>query len=436
MKKVLIVTYYWPPSGGPGVQRTLKYVKYLSLFGWQPVVLTVKHGEYEAIDESLINEIPKETAIYKTNAIEPHRFYKKIIGMQQDDNVPFGAIMEKDVSWKKQLSFWFRINVFIPDARVGWIQFAVKAGKKIIEDENIALIYSSSPPASAQIIAKKLSKWSGLPWVADFRDPWTNLYEHWNCKRTYFTRKIDGFLEKSVLSAATAVTSVSRLDIKNNYVKKAPPLEKYFYIPNGYDEDDFGENSTAQIKNVKTDKITILHIGSMDEERMPLNVFKAVEKLASENHINTENFAIKFIGDFERNMIEKYVNTNTRDYISYQSYVPHGEIFNYLSNATVLLLLTYKYSNNIPGKTFEYLRSGRPLLVLGKEDGEVAEMIKVSGRGETIDYYNYEKIYNYFKLLVTHHVQNNKPVPGINNIAKYERKNLTKQLVEIFDSLN
>ena len=118
MKKVLIVTYYWPPSGGPGVQRTLKYVKYLSLFGWQPVVLTVKHGEYEAIDESLINEIPKETAIYKTNAIEPHRFYKKIIGMQQDDNVPFGEIMEKDVSWKKQLSFWFRINVFIKYRRI------------------------------------------------------------------------------------------------------------------------------------------------------------------------------------------------------------------------------------------------------------------------------------------------------------------------------
>ncbi|MDA3871426.1 MAG: glycosyl transferase family 1, partial [Candidatus Marinimicrobia bacterium] len=171
MKKVLIITYYWPPAGGPGVQRVLKFAKYLPQFGWQPIILTVKNGEYSAIDESLIKEIPKECIVYKTKTFEPYNLYKKFVGKKKDEKLPTYILnTNKNDNLNNKIAKWIRANLFIPDARIGWISHIVREGMKIIEKENPDIIFSSSPPHSLQIGAKKLAKKSGLKWVADFRD--------------------------------------------------------------------------------------------------------------------------------------------------------------------------------------------------------------------------------------------------------------------------
>ena len=162
MKKVLIITYYWPPSGGPGVQRVLKFAKYLPQFGWQPIILTVKNGEYPAIDETLEKDIPPECIVYKTNSWEPTNLYKKFAVMKKDEKIPVAVLSENNVSWKKKIANWIRLNLFIPDAKIGWIPFAVRKGKEIIKEHQPDVIFSSSPPHSLQFIAKKLAKWSGL----------------------------------------------------------------------------------------------------------------------------------------------------------------------------------------------------------------------------------------------------------------------------------
>jgi hypothetical protein len=183
MKKVLIITYYWPPAGGPGVQRILKFAKYLPDFGWQPLVLTVSKGEYPALDKSLYKEIPQEAEVFKTKSFEPNLLYKKFVGLDQDASIPISVLSEEKSSLKKSLAHWIRINFFIPDAKIGWQPFAITEGKRIIENHQPDIIFSSSPPPTVHLIARRLKKYARLKWVADFRDPWTDIHYYENQNR-------------------------------------------------------------------------------------------------------------------------------------------------------------------------------------------------------------------------------------------------------------
>ncbi|MDW7680705.1 MAG: glycosyltransferase family 4 protein, partial [bacterium] len=422
MKKVLVITYYWPPAGGPAVQRVLKFVKYLPQFGWRPIILTIKDGEFQATDYSLIQEIQEDVTIYKTKAIEPHKFYKKIAGIKSDDNIPFGTLMEKNVNWKKKLSNWLRVNIFIPDSRVGWIPFALKEGKRIIRDENIDLIFSSSPPPTVHLIAKKLSRGSGLKWVADFRDPWTGIYKNWNWNRFFISKIVDSKMERSVLASATAISAVSRFDIYHDYTNKVKQTDKFHFIPNGYDEEDF-KHKLESASQQENEQFTIIHIGSIDEERMPLNLFRAIKKLDQEKLINETNLCLIFVGKYDKATFNKNIDQTVKKYIKLQGYVPHDQLFEYLQRASILLLLIYKAANNIPGKTFEYLRSGKPLLVIGPESGEVARMVNEVEAGVVIDYQNFELIYQNLKKLIEAFFSNKlKRSVNIGQIQQYERK--------------
>ncbi|MCK4715587.1 MAG: glycosyltransferase, partial [Candidatus Marinimicrobia bacterium] len=210
MKKVLIITYYWPPAGGPGVQRVLKFAKYLPEFGWQPIILTVKNGEYPAIDNSLQKEIPANCKVYNTFSIEPNFVYKKFTGMGSDEKIPTAVLAAENTNWKKRLANWIRLNLFIPDAKIGWIPFAVRKGKKIIKAEKPDIIFSSSPPPTVHLIARKLAKWSGIKWVADFRDPWTDIYHYNDVKRSAWSLNRDKDKEKEIVTSADEIITVSQ----------------------------------------------------------------------------------------------------------------------------------------------------------------------------------------------------------------------------------
>jgi len=437
MKKVLIITYYWPPAGGPGVQRVLKFAKYFPEFGWQPIILTVQNGEYPAYDESLFSDIPKECKVYKTPAIEPFSLYKKFTGMSSDEAIPVATLAEKKTSWKKKLAHWIRLNLFIPDAKIGWIPFAIKAGKHIIRNEKPDIIFSSSPPPTVHLIAKNLAKWSGIKWVADFRDPWTEIHYYENQERIKISQKLDNKYERKVLNNAVVITSISQLYIKEDFANKVSS-KKCINIPNGYDESDFSNFSHKGIQK-DTKKFVIMHLGAVGQERNPTNLFKSIKVLASSGKINAKNFSLVFIGNIDSSVKTSIEEYKISEFVKMIPYLPHNEALKYTQYANIMMLLVTQSERNrriLPGKTFEYMRTGKPILALGPIDGEVARIITHTNTGIVISYDNFGKIYNtilYFYNLWKENKLKMNPIS--NKILAYSRKNLTQKLATVFENI-
>lgn len=435
MKRVLIIAYYWPPSGSSPVQRVLKFCKYLPDLGWQPVVLTVDQGEYSAIDESLSNEIPDTVEVVRTRALEPHLIYRLLTGGNVKGEVPLDAMAEKTVSWKKRLSFWLRLNLFVPDSRIGWIPFAVGAGKKIIKSKKIDMIFSTAPPPTVHLIARKLAKWSGIKWVADFRDPWTNIHYLQTSGRTNFAKRKDEKLEKQVLNSADAVVAVSMLDIKTDYATKVTDENKFFYIPNGFDEDDFKDFS-AKKSELMNSKFKIAHIGTIGEERIPRAFYKAISILDKKKIINKENFELFLIGKVEKSNFLACQKEGIEQYVKLIPYLSHKKIFEYYCQMTALLLLTYKTPKNVPGKTFEYIRTGKPIIAFGPTDGEAANILKEIKGSVIINYDDVDQAVGFLHDLVEKfQMRQFENKFELTDILKFERKQLTKKLAEIFDTI-
>lgn len=433
MKKVLIITYYWPPAGGPGVQRVLKFVKYLPQFGWQPIVLTVENGEYPAYDESLLNEIPSECKVYKTKALEPFSLYKRFVGMKSEDFIPVATLVEKKINWKKKLSNWIRLNFFIPDAKIGWIPFAVKEGKKIIKAEKPDMIFSSSPPPTVHLIARKLAKWGKLKWVADFRDPWTEIHYYEKQKRLYVSKAIDSKLEKIVINNSDAIVCVSKNDMEEYFAKFKS--SNCFNIPNGYDDEDFQEiNQTECSKNYE---FTILHLGAVGIEREPATLFKVINRIIQDKKIN--QVKLVFVGPVDKMVVDKLEKNDNLFSVDFIDYLPHNEALSIAMKTDLLLLLITKSKLNkriLPGKTFEYLKLNKPILVLGPENGEVARIINETQAGKVLEYENEAGIEDFLVGHYKNWIDDNKDVRKNENlITYYSRKNLTKMLTNIFEKM-
>lgn len=435
MKKVLIITYYWPPAGGPGVQRVLKFAKYLPQFGWQPIILTVANGDYPAIDETLKKDIPEECIVYKTNSLEPNNIYKKFTGMKKDEKIPVAVLSDKKIGWKKKIAKWIRLNLFIPDAKIGWIPFAVKKGKKIINELQPDIIFSSSPPPTVHLIAKKLAKWSGLKWVADFRDPWTDIHYYEDNYRNYFVESIDLRLEKNVLKKADKITCISQKDIEMDFGKKVKN-SKCINIPNGFDESDFLNIADTKDTN---DKFKLIHLGAINKERLPINLFKSIRKMDKEKIINPDNFILSLIGKVTPCVIKMVEELKIQNYVEFISYLPHNKAVEKGMGASILLLLITQSERNIrilPGKTFEYLRMGKPVLGLGPENGEVARIINETKTGKIIEYNDVQAIYKYLKMFFNNwnESKNKFKIPK-QVISKYSRENLTRKIANVFNEI-
>ncbi|MEE9430935.1 MAG: glycosyltransferase [Melioribacteraceae bacterium] len=435
MKKVLIITYYWPPAGGPGVQRVLKFVKYLPKLGWQPIVLTVANGEYPAIDKTLEKNIPLGVKVFKTSSWEPNNLYKKFLGMKESENIPTAVLVDDNPSFKKKFASWVRLNLFVPDAKIGWKRFAIKEGLKIIKKEKPDLIFSSSPPPTVHLIASELAKQSKLKWVADFRDPWTDIHYYEDQPRMAYVKAKDRRLEKIVLNNADKITCISKLDIELDFANKTDS-PKCINIPNGFDDDDFKE---MNIFNSPTEKFTLLHLGAINKERNPIKLFEAVKSLRDKGLININNFQIIFVGNIDATIITTVEKNEIWDMVKYVEYLPHVEALSFTEHTSVLLLLVTQSQNNrriLPGKTFEYMRTGKYIFALGPEDGEVARIISETKTGTVVDYSDLDKIRNTLEEQFNNWALNKLSIqPNAKEIRKYSRKNLTEELVKVFDEL-
>ena len=428
MKRVLIITYYWPPSGGSGVQRWLKMSKYLPENGWQPVIYTTEDAEYPIIDPSLEKDVAPETEVIRRPIIEPYTLYKKFLGIKKEESIKVGFASEKKKSgWKEKLSVWIRGNCFIPDARCWWVKPSVHYLKEYLKEHPVDAIISTGPPHSMHLIALKLKEALGIPWIADYRDPWTQIDFYDELRLTPWADRKQHKLEYQVLTKADKVVTIGwnsarelgRLGNRNVRV-----------IPNGYDWD-----LEAQTQDITlSEKFTITHLGVITPSRNAPTLWQALQELKTEIEGFDKDLEINLIGQVDQSVVsdlEKYGLTKNSQLIPH---VPHDEVLRWQQSSQVLLLLVNNTPNAkgiITGKLFEYLASGRPILCIGPEDGDAAKIINEVKAGTTVGFEDKERmkevLRNLYQRYLTKELTNNSPT----NVEQYSRRALAGEYVKI-----
>ena len=410
------------------MQRVLKTVKYLDTLGWRSIVLTPASGEYPAMDNSLEKDIPDSCRVVRTRSIEPYGFYKGLLGVKKDTALPVALLTQESTNWKRRLSNWIRMNLFIPDAKIGWKPFAVRAGKKIIRREQPNMILSSSPPHSLQLIAKKLAAWSGIPWVADFRDPWTNIYHYDQLKRTSHAARKDKRLEQRVLHDCSQVTAVSE-----GFFPDFDHPGKVTVIPNGYDPEDKPDTNTVQ----RNDNFTIRYMGSMKTRQYVDSFFRMIRDLAGDP--KTGGFQVELIGRMNPIVAEKIRELNLESSVHLTGYMDHDQALQKIVTADLLLLVIGKGNrgkNILTSKLFEYLMTQKPILAYGPADGAASRILRETGAGQMFDYADVSGPRDF---ILNQHRNWLAGKTGLDRkkiqIERYSRETLARQFVKLFEGL-
>ena len=417
MKNVLIISYYWPPSGGGGVQRVLKFCKYLPDYGWNPIVLTVKDGEFPAFDNSLLEDV-NDIVCYKIKGFSLYSVFKKFSGKK---NVPTHQISPGNAdNVIIRLARWIRFNLVIPDGRIGWYRGAIKAAKKIIHDNNIDMILTSGPPHSVHLIGNSLAKKTGIKWVTDFRDPWTDNFYYNENPRNFLITYLDNYLEKLVLKRCDYLITVSNgflsLLNKNNYLNKKSKI-----IYNGYDPDDF---LTQKKKHYSNNNIIISHIGTLSKSQNTKGLFDSVKRY---NNLNKGKIIlIKCIGDTHSSIEQYATKIGASRFLSIINYVEHSLAISEMISSDILFLVIPDTINNsgiIPAKLFEYIASGTEIILIGEKNSEASKILQEFG---------YKYVYDINDKIDFNNILINKSKikMNLNKISRFEQ---SKQLSQIFD---
>lgn len=423
--KVLITTYYWPPAGGPGVQRWLMFVKYLKDFDIEPIVYIPENPNYPILDETLVNEVSKEITILKLPIKEPYR-WAGFLSKKKTKTISSGMISNKKQSLLERFLLWVRGNFFIPDARKNWVKPSVTFLKKYLKENPIEVVITSGPPHSLHLIGMQLQKQLSLKWIADFRDPWTSIGYHKKLKLSKKAQKKHLFLEKQVLQNA------NNLIVTSNHTKKEfqqitdKPIT---VITNGYD---------FEAKNVVLDKkFTISHIGSLLSERNPEVLWKALSELIAEDQDFAEHFELQLAGIVSEDVLESIKKYRLENNTSILGYLSHQEAAKIRNASQVLLLVEIDSEDTkaiIPGKLFEYLASKRPILAIGPKNSEVASIISDTQSGVYFYYTQKEEIKKVLKKWYQKFKTDTLQLESV-GVEQYHRKNLTKKLSGIIKNL-
>ncbi|MCW0482690.1 glycosyltransferase family 4 protein [Gaoshiqia sediminis] len=426
MKKILIITYYWPPSGGAGVQRWLKFTKYLPGFGVQPVVLTVDPAQasYPQRDESLLHEVSPQTEVHRTPTFELYNLYLRLTGKKE---IPYGGFAnEGKETFLQRLAKMVRGNFFIPDPRKGWNRYAFRKAAELIRKHGIDTVVTTSPPHSTQLIGLRLKRKLGVRWVADMRDPWTDIYYYRQLYHSALARKIDRNLELKVLQQADQLVVVSN-DVKRIFSEKggAAVQQKIQVIPNGYDEEDFEQEAPGG-----TDKFVITYTGTIAASYRLDGFLAALASLPAKLQ---EKTVLRFVGKIPPLILEQVRQAVPHVEIDLTGYVDHRKSVAYLLQASVQLLIIPQVKNNlgiVPGKFFEYLASGKPVLALGPKGSDLAKLIGETGCGALFEYDDSDAIAHFLREGL-----DGKLTGGKRETARhYSRKALTQRMSELMNS--
>ena len=436
MKKVLIVTYYWPPTGGGGVQRWLKFAKYLPSFGWKPTIVTPENPERPSEDESLLKDVDDKLIVIKLPIFEPYSLFKKLTGRKKSDKVNTGLLFDDNKqSFIEKVALWIRGNVLIPDPRIFWVKPTVKYLKKHVRELSPDIVITTGTPHSVHLIGHKLAKQTGAKWLADFRDPWSDLDIIEKFYPTRWALKKHQRLEKKILDDADYVLTVSKTWAKELQNKTHTPVGA---ITNGYDSDDFQAFNSF---NKQNDKFTIGHFGIINSYRNPTLLWHAINELCEENESFRKSLCIKLTGTVDQEVIKSVYSYNYLDScIEIGSYLKHSALLQEYANTDVLLVLLNQSKNSaghIPGKIFEYLATGKSILGIGPKEGDAGKIISsVSSNNLMITAEEKEQIKSYLlERFEIFRVAKHKSIEKNENVSQFSRKHLTNELATILNQL-
>ena len=431
MKRVLIITYYWPPSGGSGVQRWLKMSKYLPENGWQPVIYTPEEGEYPILDPSLEKDIAPEAEIIRRPIVEPYTLYKKFLGIKKSETVKAGFIKEegKKTGWKENLAVWIRGNLFIPDARCWWVKPSVRYLKSYLKAHPVDAIISTGPPHSMHLIAMKLKEELNIPWIADFRDPWTEIDYYDELRLTKWADRKHHRLEREVLEKADKVVTVApdgarRLGRLGNRNVRT--------IYNGFDWDANVGPSESPISS----EFTLAHVGIIGANRNEHQLWAALCELKAADLEFSKKLRIKLIGQVDQSVLKSINENHLKENTELIPYVPHIQIQQVQASSQVLLLFINHTPNAkgiLTGKIFEYLASGRPILCIGPEDGDAAHILKETHAGQTVSFEDKEKMKGVIKDLYQKYLENGLLSYENKEVEKFSRRALAGEYGKLLD---
>jgi glycosyltransferase involved in cell wall biosynthesis len=425
-KKVMIVTYYWPPAGGPGVQRWLKFVKYLRDFDIEPVLFIPKNPSYPIIDESFSEEIPSDITIIKQSIFEPYEF-AQLFSKKKTKKISRGIIAKEKQTFIEKVLLYIRGNFFIPDARKYWVKPSVKFLKKYLAENNIETIITTGPPHSLHLIGLKLKAELNLKWLADFRDPWTSIGYHEKLKLTKKSKQKHLKLESEVLQTADQIitTSFTTQEEFSNLTQQPITV-----ITNGYDVEKYPETSMDE-------KFTLSHIGSLLSERNPVILWEVLAELIQEHEDFANDVQLQFAGviseRIQRAIREVGLDTRT----TYFGYVSHQKALQLQRASQVLIVIEInaeKTKGIIAGKLFEYMVAARPIIGLGPKDADIAKIIQQTNTGAYFLYTEKAKLKTQILAYYEAYKQQKLQVSPI-GLEQYSRKALTKKLAEVLHAL-
>jgi len=423
MKKVLIITYYWPPAGGPGVQRWLKFVKYLPGYDIEPVVYIPENPTYPLIDKGLLSDVSGSTTIIKHKIVEPYA-WASAFSKGSTKKISSGIIpAQKKQSLLQKVMLWVRGNLFIPDARVLWVKPSVAYLSAYIKENGIDTIITTGPPHSLHLIGLGLKKQLAVKWIADFRDPWTTIGYHKQLKLSVSAAKKHKDLESEVLNTADTILVTSPTTKKEFEALTTKPIA---VITNGYDVEKV-------VKQPLDEKFTIAHIGSFLSERNPKILWEALAELINEDSNFKADFQLKLIGAVSREVLDAIALHGLSGYVNNLGYVSHDEAIVAQRKSQVLLLVEIDSEETkciIPGKLFEYMVSERPIIALGPQGADFSGIIQSTNTGIFVTYSEKDRlkqsILNYHKQYREGALKSH-PV----GLQQYSRKALTGQLAEL-----
>ena len=422
-KKLLIITYYWPPAGGPGVQRWLKFVKYLPDFDVQPIVFVPENPTYPIVDSNLVAEVSDKAIILKTPIFEPYQL-ASFLSKNKAKKISSGIIPnQKKQSFLEKVMLWVRGNLFIPDARVFWVKPSVAYLEKYIRENEIDIIITSGPPHSLHLIGLELKQKMNLKWLADFRDPWTTIGYHKSLRLSQYAAKKHKQLESQVLNSADTIIVTSKTTKAEFKALTTKPIE---VITNGFDVEKVDKQSLDT-------KFSLAHIGSFLSERNPKIVWESLVELCTEIPDFKSHLEIKLIGAISQEVLDTIEQFGLNSFLNNLGYVSHAEAVAHQRKSQVLLLIEINSEETksiLPGKLFEYMVSERPILAIGPKDSDFAEIITNTNSGVFFEYSEKAKlkqtIQEYYNQFLEGKLQSHAV-----GLQQYSRKNLTQQLVEL-----
>ena len=407
-RRVLFLAYNFPPHGGPGVQRSLKFVKYLPEFGWEPIVISAAPEASLILDSTLQEDIPPGIQIRRLPAFSIQRMLA--------DATSLGL---------KKAAVLLNLLLQIPDPGIFWAFKVRQAARELIDAYQPELIYSTSGPNSSHLAARWIHQDTGLPWLADFRDPWSE-----NLVIPYLPgyRQLNRWLERRVLATANRVVCVSKPWLADLQANLGSQPDKFVMIPNGYDPDDLPEPARPDRGSI----FTITHTGTLYRNRHPEGFLEAVQRLLGDGQLDPGKIRMRFIGrDSSKNIPQA-------EYFATIDYLPHSQMLNYLHSTHVLLLLLDTAPENVgnySGKIYEYIAANRPVLGIVPPGGVAQKLIESTRTGLAVTNDPEQIAAAIMRLYRDWQAGFSEFEPDWSEIRKYSRRNLTARLAEEINGL-